>query len=146
MNSRRLPPSLSDHLQRSSTLTFYFDKAGALAGYDDDLKQQLPEALRAHVNITLENQQLTLFAANNAVAQLLRFHAKSLQQRVGASRVKVVISPPPTLLPAERTCHRHLPIEAAELLKALAKTVNPPLSDALMRLSSHADNKNDNAR
>src|SRR5699024_511347 len=100
----------------------------------------LPPALKTHTQAFQDEHVLVLVAANNAVAQILRFHAPRLAKQAGLNEryVKVAridIGPQgrPNKLPQAPLCPA-----SAQVLRHTAATIpHPGLQAALLRLASN---------
>ncbi|MBZ2189669.1 hypothetical protein K8B33_11215 [Alcanivorax sp. JB21] len=101
----------------------------------------LPPALASRVTLLREEDTLLLLAENNAVAQLLRFHAPNLAREQGLKDWKVQVSRvalPVTVGPAESllTPPRLSANAPACLNEAADAITDPDLKAALRRLAS----------
>lgn len=106
----------------------------------------LPPALAERVHIVREDDRLLLMADNNAVAQLLRFHAPRIAQELQASEWQVRVSrgaaqrPAVAAAPVSTSPARTLPASAADCLREAAQAIQDEgLREALLKLARHAD-------
>lgn len=106
----------------------------------------LPPALAERVHIVQEEGRLLLMADNNAVAQLLRFHAPRIARELQATEWDIRINrdaalrPAVTAAPASSQPARTLPASAAACLREAAQGIDDEdLREALLKLAHLAD-------
>lgn len=106
------------------------------------IRLTLPPALKEHTQTLQDGHVLVLVAANNAVAQILRFHAPRLAKQAGLNEwyVKVArldLSPQQTknVLPQATLCAK----SAQALRNTAAQVKHKGLQEALLRLASNAN-------
>lgn len=105
------------------------------------LRLNLPAALKEHTQAFQDEHVLVLVAANNAVAQILRFHAPRLAKQTGlnewyvkVARLDTGVETTRTNLPQATLC-----TESAQVLRETAASIDHPgLQAALLRLASNA--------
>lgn len=105
------------------------------------LRLTLPPALKEHTQAFQDEHVLVLVAANNAVAQILRFHAPRLAKQAGlnewyvkVARINVGQQDNQHQLPQATLC-----AASAKVLRDTAATIqHPGLQAALLRLASNA--------
>lgn len=104
--------------------------------------RSLPPALAARVHILQEDGRLLLMAENNAVAQLLRFHAPRIAQELQAQEWQIRVSrdsAPRPPAPAKTENAPRLPADGARCLRDVAGGISDPdLREALLRLADRA--------
>ncbi|MEY1662610.1 hypothetical protein [Isoalcanivorax beigongshangi] len=136
------PASISLFFSRHQNLRQIKDRAHRFDEPAATPVLSLPPALSARTHALIEDGVLLLLAENNAVAQMLRFHAPRLAREQGAQEWKVRVArieTPRPLPAAEATVERVLSADAASMLSATADAVSDPdLSAALRRLASRA--------
>lgn len=59
----------------------------------ESARLQLPEALRAQVVLRIKDDQLIFYAENNAVAQMLRYHAPTIARYARYDRWRILVTP-----------------------------------------------------
>ncbi len=143
--TKAIGPRKVQHIVEShSTLRWYAQQKhheDATPSAIKPLRLSLPPALKQHTQAYQDEHVLVLVASNNAVAQILRFHAPRLAKQAGLSEwyVKVARIAEP--------CEAHTPEEAgatlcqhsARTLREAAATIDHPgLQAALLRLASNA--------
>lgn len=106
------------------------------------IRLMLPPALKEHTQTLQDGHVLVLVAANNAVAQILRFHAPRLAKQAGLNEwyVKVArldLSPKQAenVLPQATLCAK----SAQALRSTAAQVEHKGLQEALLRLASNAN-------
>lgn len=103
----------------------------------------LPTALADKVSLSMADGELLLTVPNNAVAQILRFHAPRLTREAGASSFKIRVSPSDRGLPEKQVDTTLLPsltqASATVLEQAASDCDYEPLAQALRRLAALAD-------
>jgi hypothetical protein len=107
------------------------------SGATDELSALLPAAIAERVTLIRTDERLEVLAENNAVAQLVRFHAPVLEQKAGRPvRVRVAPRPGPS---ATATPAPTLPADGAACLRETADAIDDPeLAAALRSLASRA--------
>lgn len=106
------------------------------------LRLSLPPALAEHVQALQDGHVLVLVAANNTVAQVLRFHAPRLVKQAGLNEwyVKVARISTQPMAQKSNAPGATLSSEAAQALKNTAKNISHSgLQEALLRLASRAE-------
>ena len=108
--------------------------------------RSLPPALAARVHILQEDGRLLLMADNNAVAQLLRFHAPRIAKELQASDWQIRVTrdaaprPPVAAAPVRTGTAPNLPASAAACLRDAAASIEDEgLRESLLRLANLAD-------
>ena len=108
--------------------------------------RSVPPALAPRVHILQEDGRLLLMADNNAVAQLLRFHAPRIAKELQASDWQIRVTrdttprPPVAAAPVRTGAAPVLPASAAACLRdAAAGIEDEGLRESLLRLANLAD-------
>jgi hypothetical protein len=143
MSKTNFPQTFTEHMRRTSHLSFFLQEAKRRSQETAAWQRLLPDALRDRVYMSRQGDCLTLIADNNAVAQMLRFHKPRLLAASGCSRLRIQIETellPPSI--ARKVERKPSPV-SAQLLHAAAEDVtHKPLKEALKRLASHLGNEN----
>lgn len=106
------------------------------------IRLTLPPALKEHTQTLQDGHVLVLIASNNAVAQILRFHAPRLAKQAGLNEWYVKVSrfdlrsqQTEKALPQATLCAK----SAQALRTTAAQVKHKGLQEALLRLASNAN-------
>ncbi|HLR16698.1 MAG TPA: hypothetical protein VK099_02390 [Alcanivoracaceae bacterium] len=140
------PRNISSLLGSVKTLKTLAKAAAAVDTHEPEqlkpLRLSFPPALAEHAQALQDGHVLVLIAANNTVAQVLRFHAPRLMKQAGLNEwyVKVArISSQPITQKSQRP-GATLTSEAADTLRETAKNIDHEgLQQAMLRLASRAE-------
>lgn len=133
--------SVEGLIEDDSRLRLLYRESCRRSELNQTIAEQLPDSLKEHVFPVMQDGELFLFVPNNAVAQIVRFQSKLLQQCAQATKVIVRIDP--TLAPAPpkeaKTIERVISSESAQVIREFADLVDDtPLRNAMLRLASLA--------
>lgn len=112
-------------------------------------KAQLPEALRDQVALRIKDDKLILYAENNAVAQMLRYHAPTLARHTGYAKWRILVAP---RIKAQPAATQRLPIqdrplfsrESARLMRDAARLFEDDrLRQALLDIAATTEAQHD---
>lgn len=144
--AKAIGPRKIQHIVNAHTRLKHFAKAASEAEKNHQssakpLRLSLPPALKEHAQAFQDEHVLVLVAANNAVAQILRFHAPRLAKQAGlnewyvkVARIEISAQRTSTQLPQATLCEA-----SAQVLRDTAATIqHPGLQAALLRLASNA--------
>lgn len=138
MNKAIGPKAVRELLDADSSLSRL---RRAVADHQDtgDLLALLPPAMASRLTLVRGEHQLDVLADNNAVAQLARFHAPTLENYTGlAVRIRVCPQPGPAR-ESDRPAPT-LPAEGADSLRQAADGIkDEELAGALRRLADRAE-------
>lgn len=138
------PRPITELLNKDARWRGLLKRAGSVSSGQPALPQRprlpLPAALDGKVDATLEDGCLTLMVANNAIAQVVRFHGPRLAAAAGATRFQIRVGGHgPVRRQAAPVAIPRLPAGAAALLQATAAGCDHPrLAAALARLAEQA--------
>lgn len=134
------PFSIQDWLRDRSDLKA-LSRAARSHQPDPSQPLELPPALADRTTVVRESHRLILIAENNAVAQLLRFHAPRLASAAGVAQAEVRVRPKTGTGAASSPGDApRLSAAAAECLMGCAEEIDDPkLAETLRRLASRAD-------
>src|SRR5690625_4115536 len=95
--AKAIGPRKIQHIVNAHTRLKHFAKAASEAEKNHQssakpLRLSLPPALKEHAQAFQDEHVLVLVAANNAVAQILRFHAPRLAKQAGLSEWYVKVA------------------------------------------------------
>jgi len=141
MSNATGPKALSDVLSASSRLGTLLRHARQRPAVGRPALPKLPPALAGKVTMTIADNCLVLTVDNNAVAQIVRFHARRLARQAGMAdfRISLARSQPGNRQPKE-PAGPAMPPGAAPLLRATAEQADHPrLEAALERLARLAE-------
>lgn len=146
MSKANTPQGIQSYVGQRSQLAWVLDEARRREGRQQQLRAQLPPALRERVTISIDADCLLLTAPNNAVAQMLHFQGRKLLGVSGCDRLKVRIE---TLksgfeqFPTDSDRPTAISADTARLLRATADDIDDaPLAASLRNLAAHADTTN----
>ncbi|MDD9892275.1 MAG: DUF721 domain-containing protein [Gammaproteobacteria bacterium] len=135
--------AVSGLLQSNNKTRMLVSKAWSLAKLQDAITEALPIEIRALGSIqpgNLVDGELTLLAANPALATRLRFSSKTIldairkEGRLKVNRIKVRVAPPrPQLRKPVKKVPRKLSSEDQTVLLRAAKTTSDPALAAVFR-------------
>ena len=134
------PKALSDVLSASSRLGRLLRHARQGPDAAPGKLPELPPALAGKAELSIADNCLVITVDNNAVAQIVRFHAPRLTRQAGLPdfRVRLARQQPVAKKPA--ASEPRLPAGAAPLLQATADQADhPQLAAALRRLAELAE-------
>ncbi len=134
---------LSSYIQKNSRLTDLMKQFRQADAEQDQLASLLPVAFRDRVRVRRHQDQLTLVAENNAVAQMLRFQGQALLNATGCDRLKIRVA---ALNPIDReheaatlpNVNRSMSRQTSQLLQETADDIaDPALASALRQLADN---------
>jgi|SRR5699024_3129775 len=140
------PRKVTSILNNNHRLKTLVSAATAVDNHTPDqlkpLRLSLPPALTDHVQALQDGHVLVLVAANNTVAQVLRFHAPRLVKQAGLNEWYVKVARIANTPIAQKNAGpgATLSAKAAASLTNTAKSIqHPGLQEALLRLASRAE-------
>lgn len=134
--------SVEGLIKSNDRLRLLYQESCRRSELNQAVAQHLPDSLKEHVFPVMQDGELFLFVANNAVAQIVRFHSKQLQHCTQASKVTVRIETSMTLPPEPATprIERKLSAASASVIKEAAGLIkDDALRQALLRLAALGD-------
>lgn len=147
MSQKKGPRLLNDIFKNEDALHSYARAAKAQQQHIEEdgakpIRLNLPPALKQHTKALQDGHVLILVAANNTVAQVLRFHAPRLAQQAGLNEWFVKVARVEVQSQAQKKVPGHqasLSKSSADVLRATAAEIDHKgLQQALLRLASRA--------